>query len=113
MSHFKIGREHHLRREYEQAVEQFILGLHDGHDSYCMMWLGNCYERGLGVEKDLAEAKDMYVAAAFWWPYREAKGRIWLQERLQSLKDVPEVKSRTGFFNGIGNVKVIKSRNVN
>ena len=113
MSHFKIGREHYLCKEYEQAVEQFILGLRDGHDPYCMMWLGNCYEHGLGVEKDLSEAKDIYVAASFWWPYRATKGRIWLQEKLQCLKDVPEVKFRTRFFKGIGNVKVIKSRNVN
>jgi hypothetical protein len=51
MSHFKIGREHYLRKEYEQAVEHFILGLIDCHNPYCMMWLGNCYERGLGVER--------------------------------------------------------------
>ena len=109
MAHFKTGQEHYLRQEYKQAAEHFILGAVQGHDSYCMMWLGQCYEYGLGVEKDLAEAKDLYAVASIWLAHNDTKGKVWLQERLECLKGIPDAKSRTKFYHGIGNIKVVKS----
>lgn len=109
--YFDIGREHYQRREYEQAVEQFILGAVIAHDAYCMMWLGNCYEQGSGVAKDLTEAKDLYRMALRWISHRDTNGTEWLRERLECLKNVQEAKYRRAFYNGIGNVKVIKSEN--
>ena len=111
-SHFDIGKELYLRGEYNQAVEQFILGIVLEHDAYSMMWLGQCYEYGLGVQKDLAEAKDLYTVSAIWLHHHDNKGRNWLQERLVSLQGTPEARFRTIFYDGIGNVKVIKSKNV-
>ena len=113
MAHFKTGQEHYLRQEYKQATEQFILGAVQEHDSYCMMWLGQCYECGLGVEKDLVEAKDLYTVASTWLTHNDTKGKVWLQERLKCLKDIPDTKSRTRFYYEIGNVKIVKSTYIN
>ena len=60
MRDFEIGREHYLRKEYKDAIKWFTIGAGKGSCS-CMNWLGHCYEYGLGTEKDLVMAKDLYT----------------------------------------------------
>ena len=90
MRDFEIGREHYLRKEYKEAVKWFTIGTGKGCCS-CMSWLGQCYEYGLGTEKDLVKAKDLYFGSFERLTSCEQKEEsgIWLQERLKTLKDIP------------------------
>lgn len=108
-SNFEIGREYYLRREYEEAVKWFEKGvLRDSTAS--LGWLGHCYEYGLGVAKDLYRAKDLYQSCENFRSicYQSDEFGVWLQERLDALKDIPVQDSERRFIDGIGNVKVMK-----
>lgn len=111
-SHFESGQEHYLRKEYKEAVAHFTAGAGE-LSAGSMMWLGKCYECGFGVEKDLVYAKELYKSCYRWlstWERDEKRG-IWIRERLEHLKDVPDMTSMTRFIEGVGNVKVIKAFN--
>ena len=111
MTDFEIGREHYLREEYKDAVKWFTIGIAKGSPS-CMSWLGQCYEYGLGTEKDLVKAKDLYFAVFEQLSTCEQKEKlgIWLQERLETLKDIPVRSSDSRLISGVGNVRVVKSK---
>ena len=111
MTDFEIGREHYLRKEYKDAIKWFTIGTGKGSCS-CMNWLGCCYEYGLGTEKDLVKAKELYFASFERLTSCEQKEKsgIWLQERLETLKDIPLRSSDSRFISGIGNVRVVRSK---
>ena len=111
MRDFEIGREHYLRKEYKDAVKWFTIGTGNGCRT-CMNWLGHCYEYGLGTEKDLVKAKDLYFGSFQKLSSREQKEEsgIWLQERLEKLKDIPVISSESRLISGIGNVRVVRSK---
>ena len=107
---FDQGREHYLRQEYEDAVRCFIYGSAEQLCDSCRMWLGQCYEYGLGVSKDLAIAKDLYQIALMWMGRCRggSKQALWLQERIACLSGVPDSDECYRFVEGVGNVKVRK-----
>ena len=111
MTDFEIGREHYLRKEYKDAIKSFTTGIGKG-DHSCMSWLGQCYEYGLGTEKDLVKAKDLYLGLFEQLSTREQKEKlgIWLQERLETLKDIPVRSSDSRFISEVGNVRVVRSK---
>ena len=111
MRDFEIGREHYLRKEYKDAVKWFTIGAGKGCCT-CMNWLGHCYEYGLGTEKDLVKAKDLYFGSFQKLSSRGQKEEsgIWLQERLEKLKDIPVISSESRLISGIGNVRVVRSK---
>ena len=111
MTDFEIGREHYIRKEYKDAIKWFTIGTGKGSCS-CMNWLGYCYEYGLGTEKDLVMAKDLYFGAFERLTSCEQKEKtgIWLQERLETLKDIPIRSSDSRFISRIGNVRVVRSK---
>lgn len=110
-STFEIGREHYLRKEYEEAVRCFMTGS-AANSSACMGWLGQCYEFGLGVKKNLSYAKDMYIASYENLYHAERSDRfgLWLSERINGLKDIPLPKSESRHIPGLGNIRVVKSK---
>ena len=108
-SYFDIGREHYLKKEYTEAVKCFKAGAGMNSSGACMMWLGQCYEYGLGVERNLVEAKDLY-RASLRCCFMSDKSREWLNERVDSLKDIPIIDERTMFIEGIGNLKIRRNR---
>ena len=111
MTDFEIGREHYRRKEYKDAIKWFTIGTGKGSRA-CLSWLGQCYEYGLGTEKDLVMAKDLYLASFEQLTSRERKEKlgIWLQERLETLKDIPVSSSDSRFISGVGNVRVVRSK---
>ena len=111
MRDFEIGREHYLRKEYKDAVKWFTIGTGNGCRT-CMNWLGHCYEYGLGTEKDLVKAKDLYFGSFQKLTSRGQKEEsgIWLQESLERLKDIPVISSESRLISGIGNVRVVRSK---
>ena len=111
MRDFELGREHYLRKEYKDAVKWFTIGTGKGCRT-CMNWLGHCYEYGLGTEKDLVKAKDLYFGSFQKLSSREQKEEsgIWLQESLERLKDIPVISSESRLISGIGNVRVVRSK---
>ena len=111
MTDFEIGREHYLRKEYKDAIKWFTSGAGKGSCS-CMNWLGHCYEYGLDTEKDLVKAKDLYTGSfnKLCTSEQKEKSGIWLQERLETLKDIPLRSSDSRFISGIGNVRVVRSK---
>ena len=111
MTDFEIGREHYRRKEYKDAIKWFTIGTGKGCRA-CLSWLGQCYEYGLGTEKDLVKAKDLYLSSFEQLTTREQKEKfgIWLQERLEKLKDIPVISSDSRFISGVGNVRVVRSK---
>lgn len=110
-SDFENGREHYLRKEYEQAVKCFMHGAAQGSCA-CLGWLGQCYEYGLGVGKDHERAKDCYHAGYWHQSLSERKDSFgqWLEERLKALDSIPLPESETRFMNGLGNIRVKRSK---
>ena len=106
-SNFTLGYEHYRRGEYEKAVWYFTVESAMGVHPSAMMWLGWCYECGLGIGKDLQMAKNLYISAHRYSVYLTEQNIAWLKERLALLKDIPEIKEYSTFIEGIGNVKVI------
>lgn len=110
--HFAVGREQYLKKEYELAADSFLLSITKDYCSASCAWLGSCYEYGLGVEKDLIMAKDLYLVCQRSMGVSSGDGLVaWLLERLKALECVEESKSMSRFIEGIGNVKVIKNLN--
>ncbi len=110
ISYFKAGQEHYLKKEYKEAIDCFIHGIAESDSIACLAWLGSCYEYGLGVPKDLVAAKDLYAGAykVMFTSDRRDKLGIWIQERLECLKDIPVYDTMSKFIEGVGNVKVIR-----
>lgn len=110
ISYFKAGQEHYLKKEYKEAIDCFIHGIAESDSIACLAWLGSCYEYGLGVPKDLVAAKDLYAGAykVMYTSDRRDKLGIWIQERLECLKDIPVYDTMSKFIEGVGNVKVIR-----
>lgn len=104
---FEMGREHYLKNEYDEAVRWFIKGILERR-IVCLAWLGRCYEKGQGVERNLSYAKDLYYECIN-YINRSGKLGVWLQERLEVLKDIPILKSDRRFIEGLGNVKVMRT----
>ncbi len=109
---FDRGRELYLDGRYDEAVECFFKGVVEKRSNVCRGWLGYCYELGLGVKKELVLAKDLYEMCRRDLRYSDTKFALWLDENLVRLKDVGECKSVTKKVEGIGNVKVVKNRNL-
>jgi hypothetical protein len=111
ISYFEKGREHYLRKEYEEAVKYFMLGVPNDNPS-SLGWLGHCYEFGLGVDKDLSHAKDLYNSSLDYLGIsRESEEfGLWLKERLNVLKDIPSIDSESRHIPGLGNVRVKRGK---
>ena len=109
---FDKGRVLYNDGNYSGAVEWFLKGLMVEHCNVCRAWLGNCYEFGLGVEKDLVLAKDLYETSRAHLLTSEIDGMLgkWIDERLVALKGVDGSVSR--MIEGVGNVKVMKLVNI-
>ena len=110
MSYFKAGQEKYLKKEYKEAMDCFIHGIAESDSIACLAWLGSCYEYGLGVPKDLVAAKDLYAGAykVMYTSDRRDELGIWIQKRLECLKDIPVYDTMCKFIEGVGNVKVIR-----
>ena len=113
IDYWATGIELYNSRKYKEAAEHFMHSACKERSSAALVWLGSCYESGLGVEKDLILAKDIYSTAVDRLGHSEKKGKwgTWLQNRLQQLHDTPTCSSISRFIDGIGNVKVIKNIN--
>ena len=109
-SFFDKGKAHYERQEYEDAVRCFAQGSAEQLCDLSRMWLGQCFEYGLGTTKDLAIAKDLYLIAFMHLTLREREGKqgLWLRERVEHLSTVPESDECTRFIAEIGDVKVKK-----
>ena len=108
--YFEEGVNHYNRREYAKAVDCFMHSIIEHNYNPALSWLGQCYEYGLGVPKDLEAAKDLYVSCYDHMTSRESASELglWLKERIARLKALPESDTLCRFVAGIGNVKVIR-----
>ncbi len=111
--YFERGMELYKSKRYKEAAEHFLLGIAKLHSAGSKVWLGRCYESGLGVEKNLLMAKDLYRVAYnnFGHSQRNSTTGVWVQERLVQLKHIPNNDSMSMSIDGIGNVKAIKTLN--
>ena len=111
--YFERGYELYNSKKYKEAAEHFLLSITKEHSSAAEAWLAHCYEWGLGVEKDLLLAMDLYQTAYNRTGHSQRTKELWawVQNRLEHLKDIPFCGSTVKFIHGIGNVKVI--RNIN
>jgi hypothetical protein len=116
ISCFDNGKECYLSGDYSGAVEWFLKGLMEEHCSdVCRAWLGYCYELGLGVEKELVMAKDLYETSRAHLLTSEREGAFgkWINERLEGLEGVKEDEgSVRRKIEGVGNVRVTKLVNI-
>ena len=112
-SFFDKGKAHYERQEYEDAVRCFVHGSAEQLCSLCRMWLGQCFEYGLGTTKDLSIAKDLYHISfsQLGIHNKGSKQGLWLQERIECLSNIPESDECIRFVAGIGNVKIKKHIN--
>ena len=113
ITYFDRGLELYNNKKYQEAAEHFLLSIVNERSSAARAWLASCYESGLGVEKDLLLAKDLYQVAydRIAYPQRGEGLWTWVHERLEQLKEVPFCGSIVRFIDGIGNVKVIRNMN--
>lgn len=112
--YFERGVELYKSKRYKEAAEHFLLGIVKLRSDSSKIWLANCYETGLGVEKNLLMAKDLYQVAYYYnlaHSQRNSTIGAWLQERLEQLGHIPHSGSMSLFIDGIGNVKAIKTLN--
>ena len=111
--YFERGYELYNSKKYKEAAEHFLLSITKEHSSAAEAWLGHCYELGLGVEKNLLLAKDLYQTSSYYTGHFQRSEGLWawVHERLEQLKDIPFCGNIVRFISGIGNVKVI--RNIN
>lgn len=63
--YFERGMELYKSKRYKEAAEHFLLGIVKLHSANSKIWLANCYATGLGVEKNLLMAKDLYQVAYY------------------------------------------------
>lgn len=112
IDYFETGREQYLNKDYKAAAESFANGIVEQHSNACEGWLGQCYEYGLGVNKDLSIAKDLYKTCLDRLTCKEKKEKfgIWLTERLKCLENVPDCQDVSVYVEGIGNLRAVKSR---
>ena len=110
IDYFEKGREHYNKKEYKEAVACFIDSIAIHYSNGSRAWLGNCYECGFGVKKDLVLAKDLYQVCYGNLGSNEAKSEFgtWVASRLEALIDISTCDSGSTYINGIGNVKVMK-----
>ena len=108
--YFEKGIDHYQRQEYAQAVDCFIHSIIEHNFNDALAWLGNCYEYGLGVPKDLSAAKDLYQSCYEHLGSSQKNGTMgtWIRQHLDQLKDVHVPDTISRFIEGIGNVKVIR-----
>ena len=113
IDYFERGLELYDSKNYKDAAEYFLLSIVKEHSNAAEAWLGHCYEQGLGVEKDLLLAKDLYQTSLYYTGYSQKREGLWawVHGRLEQLKDIPFCGSIVQFIDGIGNVKII--RNIN
>ena len=113
IDYFEKGRELYENKKYKEAAEHFLMSIVKTHYRVAQAWLANCYERGLGVEKDLLMAKDLYQVSYNIIGNNERSNKLWtwVYDRLEHLKDVPDCDSIVRFIDGIGNVKIIRNLN--
>lgn len=62
LDYFERGRELYKGKRYEEAAEHFLLSIVKEYYNVSQAWLADCYEYGLGVEKNLLMAKDLYMS---------------------------------------------------
>lgn len=112
-SYLEKGRELYDSKKYKEAAELFLLSITQEHSSAAKAWLAHCYEQGLGVEKDLLLAKDLYQISYDYTGYSQRSESlwVWVHERLEQLNEIPFCGSIVRFIDGIGNVKVIRNLN--
>ena len=113
IGYFERGYELYNNKKYKEAAEHFLLSITKEHSRAAEAWLGHCYELGLGVEKDLLLAKDLYQTSLYYTGSSQEREGLWawVHGRLEQLKDIPFCGSIVQFIDGIGNVKVIKNIN--
>ena len=113
INYLKKGIEHYNKGEYSPAVNCFITDISQFYCNSARSWLAYCYEQGLGVEKNLVIAKDLYQVCYDNMGSHESKREFgtWVANRLDVLKDIPLCDSKSTYISEIGNVKVIKNRN--
>ena len=113
LDYFERGRELYNSKRYEDAVEHFLLSIVKERSNVSLAWLADCYEYGLGVEKNLLMEKELYQVSYnnIGYSKRNTKFCAWVQERLEQLKDVVDSSSMSRLIDNIGNVKVMKSLN--
>lgn len=108
----KLGYQHYQEGEYQQAVSCFTKGLL--FDWGCVDWLAHCYKHGYGVEQDLSMAKDLYTSCynSSTCIQRRNSDFQGLRKQMDALQHIPDYPSITRYIDGIGNVRVVKSRNI-
>ena len=95
--------------EYKEAIEYFVKGLRRGGDCDCALMLGKCFEQGIGVEKDMALAKDSYKCALRKFSYMhkpDCEEIVWLQGKISEMKEVEDIREMSRFVDSVGWVKV-------
>ncbi|MBO7195293.1 MAG: DUF45 domain-containing protein [Alistipes sp.] len=114
IDYFELGRDYYSKGYYQDATACFIRSILEDYCNASRAWLGSCYEYGLGFEKDLVLAKDLYATCYNHLGHYEVNNQfgIWVTERLNTLKDIVECDCSSKFIDGIGNVKVVKNRNI-
>ena len=60
LDYFERGRELYKGKRYKEAAEHFLLSIVKEYYNVSLAWLADCYEYGLGVEKNRLMAKDLY-----------------------------------------------------
>lgn len=114
ISDYNKGMEHFLRKEYAQAIDCFETGSAFGGSSKCLLMLGKCYEQGLGVDIDLSLAKDYYIVALrhfeAWNSTDDCEDIAWLKEKVEELKDIPQIQEQRKYIEMVGWVIVKRAK---